>query len=596
MKVEPVADGVTSGATILPFPKSRDDDEARSEEDAAPESAAPRESPQPDPDEAAPAAVATPEPAATPAPAAAPLPAVKPLHLGLAYIFAAVMLSLAQGLGLNFISANLTQIQGSFGATTNEANWLMAAYMAPNASLTLILFKVRAQYGLRSFAEISILVFVAVSLIHLFVNDFQTALILRFFAGAAASPMSSLGFLYMLEAFPPQRKMTFGLCTALANMSIAAPVARIISPTLLDIGGWHALYVLEVAFALIALACVFTLRLTPVPRAKVISLLDVVSYLFIAVGFGSMAVALSVGRLYWWTEVSWLGVLLAVSIAALTVAAVIELNRKAPFIDVRWLSSREVLHFTAVLIVFRVALTEQTTGAVGLFTALGLGPVQTNVMWMAILAASVGAGLLCGALMKPGREAAIHAVALVLIGVGAYLDSQSTSITRPEQMIVSQMLIAAGGALFLPPALSAGLAAALKNGPQYIFSFIIVFLTTQSLGGLFGSALLGSFITIREKFHSSYVVEHLTLTNPQVAQHINLLASVYGKVLTDKTLLNAEGAALLSQTATREATVLAYNDLFLGVALLCAAALAGLIVHSLFKALYGLTAPAVADT
>jgi MFS family permease len=536
-------------------------------------------------------APATPAPT-PPAPASAPAapsvppapPPPMPARRAAAYMFAAFVLSLAQGLGMNFISANLTQIQGSFGVTTNEATWLMAAYMAPNASLTLILFKVRAQFGLRHFAEFGILIFVAVSCIHLFVNDFQTALVLRFFAGAAASPMSSLAFLYMLEPFPPAKKMNIGLCIALANMAIAAPVARMISPSLLDIGGWHALYLVEVGVALVALGCVYMLRLTSPPRAKVISAVDLVSYMFIAIGFGSLAVVLTVGRLYWWLEVPWLGVLLAVAIGSIIIAAIIELNRKAPFIDVRWLTSREILHFTGVLLIFRIALSEQPSGATALFTALGLAPSQTNIMWAAILLASVSAGLFCAMLMKPGREPLIHAAALVMIGIGAWLDSQSTNLTRPEQMIVSQMLVAAGGALFLPPALAAGLMSALKNGPNYILSFVIVFLTTQSLGGLFGSALLGSFITIREKFHSSYLVEHITLTDPLVAQRVNLLAGIYGKVITDKTLLNAEGLALLSQQATKEATILAYNDLFTLVAALCAVALFGLLIHTLINA------------
>jgi MFS family permease len=519
------------------------------------------------------------------------LPAAMPVHRAASYMLAAVALSLAQGLGLNFISGNIQQIQGSFGVTTNEATWLLAAYMIPNASLTLILTKARAQVGLRNFAEVSILLFVAISLIHLFVDDFQTALIVRFFAGAAASPMASLAFLYMLEPFPPARKMNIGLCLALANMAIAAPLSRLISPTLLDIGGWHAMYAMEVAVALIAFAFVYNVKLASPPRVKVVGIMDVVSYLFIAIGFGCLAVVLTLGRLYWWTEAPWLGVTLAVSLASIAVAAAIELNRKSPLLDIRWITSPAILHFTGVLLIFRVALTEQSSGAQAFFTGLGLGQDQLHMMWLGILVAAVGTGLICAAIMKPGREPLIHAVALVLIGIGAYMDSQSTNLTRPSQMIVSQMLIAAGGALFLPPALAAGLMSALKNGPNYILSFIIVFLVTQSLGGLFGSALLGSFVTVREKFHSSYLVEHLSMTDPIVAGRIAQYGSAYARVLTDKTLQNAEGVALLNQFATREANVLAYNDLFSLVAALCAVALAALLIHMLYDAL---TRPAAA--
>lgn len=519
-----------------------------------------------------------------------------PLDRAILYGLAAVLLSLAQGLGMNAIGANINQIQGSFGVTATEATWLMAAYMAPNASLSLILIKVRTQFGIRRFAELGIVLFVAVSAIHLYVDDFRSALVLRFFAGMAASPMSSLGFLYMLEIFSPAKKMNLGLCLALANISIAAPVARLISPSLLDLGQWHSIYMVEVGLSLLALVAVYLLPLTSPPRAKVISLLDLVSYLFIAVGFGCLAVVLTVGRLYWWFEVPWIGMLLAVTVVSLTIAAVIELNRSAPLIDIKWLTSGPVLHFAGALLLLRLLLSEQSAGAIPFMTQLGLSPAQTSSIWIAILLASIVAGLACAALMKPGREPVIHAVALILVGTGAWLDAQSTNLTRPEQMLLSQALIAVGAAIFLPPALSSGIVMAFRKGPNYILSFVVIFLTTQSLGGLMGSALLGSFVTIREKFHSAHLVEQLMLTNPIVAQRVTQLSAAYGKVIQDKTLLNAEGLALLSQQASREAYVLAYNDLFLATTALCAAALAVLLIHMCINAFRSTLAAAQPQT
>jgi MFS family permease len=508
------------------------------------------------------------------------------------YMLAAVLLALTQGLGMNLITANLPQIQGSLGATTNEATWLVAAYMAPNVSLALALIKIRTQYGLRNFAELSIAIFVLVSLMHLFVDDLQSALVVRFFSGIAAAPMSTLGFLYMLEPFPPARKMTIGLCLALTNMSLAAPVARLIAPDLLQIGQWQGLYLFEIAIAMMAFAAVYMLPLTSPPRAKVIHWLDVTSYLFIAVGFGLIAMVLTLGRLYWWLEAPWLGVMLAGGIIAVMGAAVLELNRASPLLDIRWLASREVLHFTAALLIFRIVLSEQTSGAFGFFQMLGLQNDQMALLCWVVLAASVAGGLACAAVMKPGREPAIHMVALTLLAAGAFMDSQATNMTRPAEMYLSQALIAFAGALFLPPALASGVMSALKKGPNYMLSFVIVFLTTQSLGGLLGSAVVGTFITWREKFHSHALVEHVTLSNPIVAQRVSQLSGAYGRVLNDKTLLDAQGLALLGQQATKEANVLAYNDAFLAIAVLALFALAALTVHVAGAAIGRRLAPA----
>jgi hypothetical protein len=146
-------------------------------------------------------------------------------------------------------------------------------------------------------------------------------------------------------------------------------------------------------------------------------------------------------------------------------------------------------------------------------------------------------------------------------------------------MCVSQAFIAAATALFLPPAMSVGLASALKRGPNYILSFIIVFLSTQSLGGLLGQSAFGSFITIREKFHSNILAEHIVMSDPLVIQRAAQLANAYGSVISDKVLLNAESISLLSQQATREANILAYNDAFLLIAAISLCALIALLTH-----------------
>jgi len=530
---------------------------------------------------------AGPKPDPQPAAGAEPPPFV-PMHPARAagYMSASLLLALTQGLGMNLVAANIPQIQGAIGATTNEASWMIAAYMAPNVSLSLALIKIRTQYGLRNFAEVSILGFVIACLLNLLISDLPSAIIVRFMSGIAAAPMSTLGFLYMLEPFPPQKKMQVGLPLALTNISLGAPVARLISPTLFDIEGWHNVTTLEVALALVAFCLVYLLPLgQPQPRARVIERLDVISYFLIAIGFGATAVVLVLGRLYWWFEAPWIGVTLALAVVCVAMAAVIELNRENPLLDIRWLASPAVLHFTGALLIFRMVLSEQTTGAAGLFQVLGLGNSQTATLYWIILAASVAGGLSCAVVMKPGREPRLHLVALALLIVGALMDSRSTNLTRPEQMYVSQALIAFAGALFLPPALLSGLMSALRKGPNYILSFVIVFLTTQSLGGLAGSALFGTFITWREKFHSHALVEHLLLTDPVVAQRVAQLSGAYARTLTDRALLNAEGIALLGQQATREANILAYNDAFLLVALLAALAFAGLLIHIAVDAL-----------
>ncbi len=524
--------------------------------------------------------VQDPPPAPTaPAPVAPAAFVPKSPTMTIAYILAGTVVALTQGLGMSFISTNLQQIAGPMGLTQVEAVWLMAAYFFPNASLTLLLFKVRAQYGLRNFAEVAIVAYVLVCLAHFWVDSYESALLLRFFAGVAAAPMTSLGFLYILESMPPAKKMNIGLCIALTALAIPAPVTGLISPSLMDIGDYHTLYVIELGLAMISLGLVYVLPLASPPRAKVISSLDVVSYIFLAVALGCFAVAFTVGRLYWWTEAVWLAWILIGGIAAAAVHAMIELNRKNHLIDIRWLTSREILHLTGALMVSRLVLSEQTSGAVNFLRNTGMLNEQLAGLYWVILAGAIVSGVVCAVFMKPGRESTIHAVSLLLVAVGSYMDSQSTVLTRPEQMYLSQFMVSFAGGLFLPPALTMGLGAALKRGPSYMLSFIVVFLATQKIGGYLGSALYGTFVQWREQFHSFRLVSRLTSTDPLVAARLKQIGGAYGKVLTDPNQQAAQATSLFAKQVQQQAYALAYNDSFLFTTWLSLTALAILLIH-----------------
>ncbi|RKE85355.1 MFS transporter [Rhizobium sp. AG855] len=513
-------------------------------------------------------------PASPPAP-----PPAKPLWLAAIYVASGLLMFITQGLGMNIVNANLYQLQGQFSATAAEAAWLSAAYVAPYATLSLALFKVRAQYGLRPFAEWSILIFVLASLLNLFVSDLHSALVVRFISGCAGAPISSLGFLYVLEAFPAHRKLSQGLNAALMGTLLAAPIARMISPGLLEIDGWHALYTLEVGLALVSMAIIFALPVTAPPRAKVIERMDIVSYLLMAVGIGCLAVFLTLGRLYWWFETWWLGVLLICAIGFIAVTALIESRRTNPMLDFRWIFSRDNLHMAAVLLVFRAVSSEQSSTAVSFFQQIGLLNDQQFVLWSLVLLASIGGALFCMALMSSRYVETAHVIALALIAGGAYLDSQATNLTRPEQMYLSQGMIAFGAAMFLPPVMAKGFGSAMQKGLPYVVNFIAIFLFTQITGSMLMTSLLGSFVSIREKFHSNVLVENILLTRPEVAQRVSQLAAAYRKVITDPAILNAEGLTLLSRQVTREAYVLAYTDTFLLISVVTTAALAVLLVH-----------------
>lgn len=282
-----------------------------------------------------------------------------------------------------------------------------------------------------------------------------------------------------------------------------------------------------------------------------------------------------VGRFYWWREANWIGVSFAIAVCALTIATLIELNRKNPLIDLRWLFSREMLHIAMVMMIFRIVLSEQSTLAASFFNLFGLLNQELHTLYLFVTGGIITGGLICAFFFKPGREDTFHVVSLIFLITGSWLDSHSTNMTRPMDMYLSQGMIGIGTGLFLPPSMAKGLVAAFMRGPNYVLSFIAVFLFTQSTGGLMGSAFFSSLQIILAKYHDNMLAQHIVMSNPVVANGIAVLSTPYRQVLSDPALLQAEGLAALGKKATLEANILAYNDVF---RVYCYVALALLII------------------
>jgi hypothetical protein len=238
-----------------------------------------------------------------------------------------------------------------------------------------------------------------------------------------------------------------------------------------------------------------------------------------------------------------------------------------------------------VTVMARIVLSEQTVGAVGLLNALGQNNDQMQTLFAIVAAASFLGVVLSAATLDVERPAHPVMLAVGLVAVAAFADSHSTNLTRAAQLYWTQALIAFAATFFLGPALLFGLTRALKEGTGHIISFIALFGIINSLGGLGGTALLGTYQVVREKANSAAIVQAIDPTDPIVQARLQAGAAGVGRVVGDPGFRTAEGGALLSQAATREANVLAYDDVFRLIALLAALTFAYLLALLVRRAL-----------
>jgi MFS family permease len=495
-----------------------------------------------------------------------------PTRRRIGYFVAAIIIGITGGLGSAFVTVNLAFVQGTLGLSPDEGAWLLAAYFMTNVTANLLLIKYRQQFGLQPFVRSVLAGYAIVTLAHLFINDFWSTLLVRAMSGLTGSGLSTLTILYFMQAMPAPKRLA-GIMLGITVPQLATPLARILSPDLLTWGDWRMTYVFEFGLALATLAAVLILPLPPSERTKAFEQKDFLTFGFLAPGLCLLIAVLCQGRLLWWMATPWIGVAIAASIALIAAAVLVERNRTNPLINTRWLGTREIVRLMLVAASVRILLSEQAFGSVGLLTTVGMGIEQMVSLNIVVLLASIAGIVVMLATFRPHDVALPIGIAILIITAASFMDASTNNLTRPSNFYISQAMIGFASVLFLGTAMVIGIARTLLSGPQNFISFAVLFSMSQSIGGLLGSAILGTFQTLREKFHSHELVQHIVLTDPLVAARVRSGSGALAGVIGDPEQRGAQGLALLGRQIAREANILAFNDVFFLVGVLSCVAL-----------------------
>lgn len=494
----------------------------------------------------------------------------------IAYALIGVLIALTAGLSNGLLVANLPQIQGALGLSSTEAAWLTGAYSITNVFTGFVLIKVRQQFGLQVVTRWFLIAFVLLAGSQVVVRTYHAELAVRAASGIVGAGFTPLGFFYIMQSLPAKARMS-GMIMGVGLAQVALPLAKMISPWLTASGDIRNLYVFEFGLALVCLGAMALLRLPPSERIKTFERLDLLTVALLAPGLALITAVFVQGRIVWWTT-PWIGEAVAAAIVLIGLAMLIEHNRANPLLNTRWIATRDVLRFAAVAAVMRVLLSEQNYGSVGLLAAVGMGPDQLVTYYAVVTLASLAGLVVSLWTLNPNDLLLPVVISVALIAVGAMMDAHASNLTRPANLYLSQALIAFAAVYFLGSTMLGGVLRAIVHGPSHMVSFSAVFGIAQTVGGLGGTALLGTIQIVREKFHANELALAIVPTDPVIALRLQQLGGAYARVQADPALRAAQGTALLGQQITREANILAYNDVFMviaGLAMFCLVWLGG---------------------
>lgn len=489
-----------------------------------------------------------------------------PVRRKICYGIIGTLIGLTAGLTNGLMIANLPQIQGFLGLTPEEGGWIQVSYYMFSAIISVLLFKIRQNFGLSRFVRYLIFGLIGTNVLQFFFHTYHTELIARAVSGMVGGSLNSMAMYYMMQALPPIHRGK-GMVLGLGLTQVSLPLARFISPLILEHEQFQLIFSFQAGLALMVCACIWLLPIPPAFIEKTFQKLDLVSFPLMATGIACISAAATQGRIVWWDK-SWIGWLLAIGFTCCMLSVIIEYNRKQPMFDIKWmLHGNGMLQVAIFGSLIRVALSEQNTGAPGLLTAVGMGTDQM-VTFYAVTTCGAILGLLVSFLtFKPTEIKLPLMLSFAIIAIASFLEIGQNQWSRPVNFYLPEFMISFASLYFFGPIMMEGIVRAMAKGPAYIMSFSAVFGFSQTVGGLIGSAILNAFITIRTRVHLINGADSAYLTDPLVNQLIQNKANATVRFSTDMQWNHAYGLSQLIQQDSLQAQMAAYNDLFFVVGL-----------------------------
>src|SRR4029453_703859 len=302
------------------------------------------------------------------------------------YVGVAFVTATAATLGNGLISTNVPNFAGSLGEYVAAVTLLPAIYAAMNASGNLSIVKARIQWGIPLVTQGVLALYAPAALLQLAFPNFATAVVTRPASGLTASALITATIYYLFQVFPPKLRPV-ALVVGIGLTQLGTPLARLFPVEMLAQHHWRNLHLIELAIPLAVLATMQGFPLPPGDKGKAFEWPDFLTIGFLVPAMLLIAIVLSAGRVYWWTDAPWLGWGVGVAVPRRAAAGLIEGNRTKPLLYLEWMGSAGILRFAAVAMLVRIALAEQTYGSVGLLASSGLNNEQLRTLFVIVAGA-----------------------------------------------------------------------------------------------------------------------------------------------------------------------------------------------------------------
>lgn len=457
------------------------------------------------------------------------------------------------------VDLDIADVAGAFSVSADRASWIAsAATMAEVASIPIAALLVRAS-SLRKVVLTAATIYAACALISLFVADATLLMPVRIVESFCSGVLSVLMFVAVMATLPPGAARNVGL--SVFAFASTAPIAlnATVGAFVTEIWGWRGLYYFDLSWALLLLAAAWIV-LRPAPRAMRLSEIDWLGYASLALGLAALILFMKQGDRFFWLDNRTIVRAGLVAALALPAAIAFLLWRRHPLLDVKLLIAPSFGWAVTLATFYRFGLV-MTAFIVpqALVRLQGFRMPEIAQANIAMFWAECVAFPLAWLWASRGDARQPLSLGLAFFAAGAFVCTKLTPQWQAGDFHLALVCIGLGQGFFLVPTLFYATRDVLpQQGPTAAAFFNL----SRIVGQTFGTAVLGSLITEREKFHSAVLVDIINGTTGPTAERLAALTATFLRSHGDPGLAANQAWASLSASLSNQAFVLAFADAF----------------------------------
>jgi DHA2 family multidrug resistance protein len=473
-------------------------------------------------------------------------------------------------LNIQIVNASLADIQGAIGAGTDDGGWISTSYLIAEIVVIPLSGWLARVFSVRTYLLANAILFLIFSVACAFAANLQQMIVLRAIQGFSGGVLIPMAFTIIITLLP-KAKQSIGLALFALSATFAPAIGPTIGGYLTENWGWqYIFYVNLVPGALMVGMLWFSLDRAPM-NLGLLAKGDWPGIFTMAIGLASLQTVLEEGNKDDWFGSPFILRLSVIAAVSLTLFLIIELRAAHPLLNLRLLVRRN----------FGFGIVANFLLGIALYGSVFILPIYLtriqgyNSEQIGMVLAWTGLPQLLLIPLVPRLMKRIDIRIMIVVGFALFAASNFMNIYMTgnyasDQLFWPNIVRAIGQALCFTP-LSAIATSGIEK--ENAGSASALFNMMRNLGGAVGIAILQTFLTKREQFHSNILTNSVSTFAEATRTRIAQLTTYFiNHGVSDQATATHKAIVAVSLQVRKQANIMAFSDTFylLGAALVVA--------------------------